>query len=54
MQVFLCDVLAETSLGYTKAELTHLLQQSKISIVLEVNGYNGYAYQMGQDKRDWL
>ena len=28
-----CDVLAETSLRYTKTELTRLLQQSQISIL---------------------
>ena len=41
-----CDVLAETSLGYTKAELTRLLQQSKITIVSDGKVSNGYIYQI--------
>lgn len=49
-----CDVLAETSLGYTKTELTRLLQQSKITIVSDGKVSNGYTYQIGQNKRDWL
>lgn len=28
-----CNVLAETNLGYTKTELTQLLEQSEIGIV---------------------
>lgn len=49
-----CDVLAETSLGYTKAELTRLLQQSKITIVSDGKVSNGYIYQIGLNRRDWL
>ena len=49
-----CDVLAETDLGYTKTELTRLLEQSKISIVSDGKVSNGYIYQMGLNKRDWL
>lgn len=49
-----CDVLAETSLGYTKTELTRLLQQSQITIVSDGKVSNGYTYQMGLNKRDWL
>lgn len=49
-----CDVLAETSLGYTKTELTRLLQQSKITIVSDGKVSNGYTYQIGLNKRDWL
>lgn len=49
-----CDVLAETNLGYTKTELTRLLQQSKIVIVSDGRVSNGYTYQMGLNKRDWL
>lgn len=49
-----CDVLAETSLGYTKTELTRLLQQSQITIVSDGKLSNGYTYQMGLNKRDWL
>jgi uncharacterized protein (TIGR02391 family) len=49
-----CDVLAESSLGYTKTELTRLLQQSKITIVSDGKVSNGYTYQIGLNKRDWL
>ncbi len=49
-----CDVLAETSLGYTKTELTKLLQQSKIIIVSDGKVSKGYTYQIGLNKRDWL
>ncbi len=49
-----CDVLAETSLGYTKTELTRLLQQSKITIVSDGKVSNGYTYQIGLNRRDWL
>ena len=49
-----CDVLAETSMGYTKTELTHLLQQSKIAIASDGKVNNGYTYQIGLNKRDWL
>ncbi len=49
-----CDVLAETSLGYTKTELTRLLQQSKITIVSDGKVSHGYTYQIGLNRRDWL
>ena len=50
----LCDVLGETSSGYTKAELTHLLEQSGIAIVSDDSKSNGYIYQIGLNKRQWL
>lgn len=49
-----CDVLAETSLGYTKTELTRLLQQSGIAVVSDGIASNGFTYQIGLNKRDWL
>ena len=49
-----CDVLAETDLGYTKTELTRLLEQSGIEIVSDGKWSNGYIYQTGLNKRDWL
>ncbi len=49
-----CDILAETNLGYTKTELTRLLQQSKIKIISDEKSSNGYVYKMGLNKRDWL
>ena len=50
----MCDILAETSLGYTKTELTRLLQQSKITVLSDGKVSNGYTYQLGLNKRDWL
>lgn len=50
----LCDVLGETSSGYTKAELSHLLEQSGIAIVSDDSKSNGYIYQIGLNKRQWL
>lgn len=49
-----CDILAETNLGYTKTELTRLLQQSQIEIVSDGKSSNRYVYKMGLNKRDWL
>ena len=49
-----CDVLGETNLGYTKTELTRLLEQSNIQITSDGKSNNGYIYQMGLNKRDWL
>lgn len=50
----ICDVLGETNLGYTKTELTRLLEQSKIEIVPDGRSNNAYGYTMGLNKRDWL
>lgn len=50
----ICDVLGETNLGYTKKELTRLLEQSKIEIVPDGRSNNAYGYTMGLNKRDWL
>lgn len=49
-----CDVLGETNRGYTKTELTRLLQQSGIEPVSDGRKSNGYTYQLGLNKRDWL
>lgn len=49
-----CDVLAETTLGYTKTELTRLLQQCNISVLSDGKTSNPYGYTIGQNKRDWL
>lgn len=49
-----CDVLAETTSGYTKTELTRLLQQSGIEVLSDGRANNGYTYQLGLNKRDWL
>ena len=49
-----CDVLAETNFGYTKTELTRLLQQSEIEILSDGKSSNAYGYTLGLNKRDWL
>lgn len=49
-----CDVLAETNLGYTKTELTRLLEQSRIETVSDGRTSNAYGYTLGLNKRDWL
>lgn len=49
-----CDILGETYQGLTKTQLTQLLQQSKIDILSDGSSSNGYAYQIGLNKRDWL
>lgn len=50
----LCDVLAHTSQGFTKTELSRLLQLSQITLVDDGNSSNGYTYTVGLNKRDWL
>lgn len=50
----LCDVLAHTSQGFTKTELSRLMQQSQIVLVDDGNSSNGYTYTAGLNKRDWL
>ena len=37
--------------GYTKTELTQLLEQSEIGIVPDGKQSNGYVYQIGLNKR---
>lgn len=49
-----CDVLAHTSEGFSKSELSRLLQQSQIALVDDGKSNNGYSYTMGLNKRDWL
>lgn len=49
-----CNILGETNQGLTKTELTRLLQQSKIDILSDGSSNNGYTYQIGLNKRDWL
>lgn len=50
----ICDVLGETNLGYTRTELTRLLEQSNIKTLSDGRSYDGYMYQTGLNKRDWL
>lgn len=49
-----CDILGHTSEGFTKTELTRLLQQTHIILVDDGNSGNGYTYTLGLNKRDWL
>ena len=49
-----CDVVAETDKGYTKKELTGLLNDSKIEVVSDGKTSNMYGYTLGLNKREWL
>ena len=49
-----CDVLGHTKEGFTKTELTRLLQQSQIVLMDDGNSNSGYSYTFGLNKRDWL
>lgn len=49
-----CDVLGNTDSGYTKTELTRLLEQSKIEVLSDGKFNNGYTYGIGLNKREWL
>lgn len=49
-----CDVLAHTSEGFSKSELSRLLQQSQIALVDDGKSSNGYSYTLGLNKREWL
>lgn len=50
----ICDVFGETSRGFTKTELTRLLQQTGIEVMSDGSKSNGFTYQYGLNKRDWL
>ena len=52
----LCDILATTdpSYGLTENEIRLKLGQCSIAVVDKGNRSNGYTYQMGLNKRDWL
>ena len=50
----LCDVLGHTNNGFTKKELTRLLQKSGIELVDDGSFNNGLVYKIGLNKRDWL
>lgn len=50
----ICDVLADTSRGLTKSELSLKLGQSGISAVDDGFKSDGLTYQIGFNKRDWL
>ncbi len=49
-----CDVLAETNSGYTKTQLTRLLQQSGIEAVSDGGSSTAYGYTFGLNKQDRL
>lgn len=49
-----CDILAHTSEGFTKNELSQLLGQCHIAVVDDGSSSNGYTYTIGLNKRDWL
>lgn len=50
----LCDVLAHTSMGLTKSDLTTLLGQCQIAVLSDGSSRNAMGYTMGLNKRDWL
>lgn len=49
-----CDIVAHTSQGLTKSELTTLLGQSGIYLVDDGSSRNQLGYTIGLNKRDWL
>ena len=50
----LCDVVAHTSQGLTKSELTVLLGQCGICAVDDGSSRSQWGYTIGLNKRDWL
>jgi uncharacterized protein (TIGR02391 family) len=52
----ICDVLGETHKGLTKTEIKRLLGECGITAVDDGSRTygNGFAYQFGNNKRDWL
>lgn len=50
----ICDVLADTNCGLTKSELSLKLGQSGIIAVDDGSRRDGYTYEFGLNKRDWL
>lgn len=50
----ICDVLADTSKGLTKSELSRLLHQCQIQLVDDGSSRSNFTYTIGLNKRDWL
>lgn len=50
----LCDVIADTSQGYTKNQLKKLLKNSNIEELDDGSFNSGYVYRIGLKKSDWL
>lgn len=50
----ICDILGETSQGFTKTELTRLLQQTEIEVISDGSKSNRFIYQYRMNKREWL
>ena len=50
----LCGVVAHTSQGLTKSELTVLLGQCGICAVDDGSSRSQWGYTIGLNKRDWL
>ena len=50
----LCGVVAHTSEGLTKSELTTLLGQCGICAVDDGSSRSQWGYTIGLNKRDWL
>lgn len=50
----LCGVVAHTSEGLTKSELTTLLGQCGICVIDDGSSRSQLRYNIGLNKRDWL
>lgn len=50
----LCSVLGHTNDGFSKKELSGLLQKSNIRLVDDGSSNNGYTYKIGLNKKEWL
>ena len=52
--ITICEVLGNTSQGFTKSELINLLRQCKISITDDGSSSNARGYTIGLSKSKWL
>lgn len=50
----ICDIVAHTSQGLTKSQLTTLLGQCRICVVDDGSSRSQLGYTIGLNKRDWL
>lgn len=50
----ICNILADTNNGLTKTELANHLNQCKIELVDDGYKNNGFTYNIGLNKRNWL
>ena len=50
----ICDIVAHTSQGLTKSQLTTLLGQCRICVVDDGSSHSQLGYTIGLSKREWL